>query len=435
MKKIIIPKEQLYQKYIIENLSRTDCAQFFNVSEKVIIRRLAEYGIKKEKFNIQIIRENTMMKRYGVSHPSRCEAFKQKAKKVMLFRYGVEYTAQSKDLQSKMQKTMSERYGKPNYVETGDFKIKSSKTCRKKHGTDWPCQFPQCIKALETAIGHSKPERHFAEILDKHNISYEQEFPIRGFKYDFKIDNTLFEINPSGTHNVNFGLFGHEPKKKDYHFIKQSVAKEYNYHCVHVFDWDDQDKIVKVFLEPKEKVYARLCSIREVPVKEARVFLNQNHLQSYAKDTIRLGLYQNNTNELVEIMTFDKPRYNKKYEYELVRLCSVKNVIGGTEKLLNHFVKHYKPKSIISYCDLSKFDGTIYRKLGFTATNKPQPSKHWVSLKTGQHITDNLLRKCGFDKLFKTHYGKGTSNEQLMRENGFVEVYDCGQIAYTKTYQ
>ena len=28
------------------------------------------------------------------------------------------------------------------------------------------------------------------------------------------------------------------------------------------------------------------------------------------------------------------------------------------------------------------------------------------------------------------HYGKGTSNEELMRNAGFVEIYDCGQQSW-----
>lgn len=60
-------------------------------------------------------------------------------------------------------------------------------------------------------------------------------------------------------------------------------------------------------------------------------------------------------------------------------------------------------------------------------------SKHRVSMKTGKHITDNLLRQRGFDQLFGTSYGKGTSNEQLMLDNGFVVVYDAGQATYVWT--
>ena len=53
---------------------------------------------------------------------------------------------------------------------------------------------------------------------------------------------------------------------------------------------------------------------------------------------------------------------------------------------------------------------------------------HWYD--GHRHITDNLLRQRGFDNLFNTSYGKGTSNKDLMLSHGFVEVYDCGQATY-----
>ena len=40
----------------------------------------------------------------------------------------------------------------------------------------------------------------------------------------------------------------------------------------------------------------------------------------------------------------------------------------------------------------------------------------------------------GFDLLFGDEYGcfgKGTSNEELMRAHGFVEIYDAGQTTYS----
>ena len=135
---------------------------------------------------------------------------------------------------------------------------------------------------------------------------------------------------------------------------------------------------------------------------------------------------------LVEVMTFGKPRYNKKYEYELLRLCTHKDytITGGSEKLFKYFIEQYNPSSIISYCDKSKFTGNVYGRLGFKLSGEAKPSKHWYNIQTNQHITDNLLRQRGFDQLFGTNYGKGTSNEMLMIEHGFVEVYDCGQSTY-----
>lgn len=160
------------------------------------------------------------------------------------------------------------------------------------------------------------------------------------------------------------------------------------------------------------------------------MFLNAYHLQNTCKgQTIRYGLYKSEI--LVQLMTFGKPRYNKKYELELLRLCSHKDykIVGGAEKIFKYIVNIYKPKSIISYCDNSKFSGDVYKRLGFKKQVSP-PSKHWYNAKTKQNITDNLLRQRGFDQLFGTNYGKGTSNEELMLEYGFLPVYDCGQNAY-----
>lgn len=130
-------------------------------------------------------------------------------------------------------------------------------------------------------------------------------------------------------------------------------------------------------------------------------------------------------------MTFGKPRFNKNYEYELIRYCTSEiGVSGGGEKLFKYFVTNFNPASIVSYCDLSKFNGQIYNKLGFKKIYKAGPSLHWYNMKTKQHILDSLLRSQGFDRLFGTAYGKGSSNEALMLTYGFVEIYDCGQATY-----
>ena len=133
-------------------------------------------------------------------------------------------------------------------------------------------------------------------------------------------------------------------------------------------------------------------------------------------------------------MTFGKPRYNKNYEYELLRLCTKFGyyVIGGANKLFKYFIKNYSPTSIISYCDLSKFSGDVYSKLGMKL-KRVSPSLHWYNPRTKTHILDSLLRAKGFDKLLGNVYGKfgkGTSNRELMIKNGFVEIYDAGQASY-----
>ena len=129
-------------------------------------------------------------------------------------------------------------------------------------------------------------------------------------------------------------------------------------------------------------------------------------------------------------MTFGKSRYNKKYQYELLRYCSSKSVVGGAKKLFKYFIDNYNPDNIISYCDRAKFNGNVYTTLGFKLLNFGSPSCHWYEPKSQKHFTDNLVRQRGFDQLMNANYGKGTSNEELLIQHGFVPIYDCGQDTY-----
>lgn len=186
-----------------------------------------------------------------------------------------------------------------------------------------------------------------------------------------------------------------------------------------------------MLLTPKKKIFARNCIVKEVSKESCDKFLNAYHFQgTCTNQSIRLGLY--NDDKLIQLMTFGKPRYSKKAEYELLRLCTLPTnyIVGGSQKLFTAFLNEYKPNSVVSYCDKSKFAGEVYSKLGFISQGVSGVSKHWVNTKTNKHITDNLLRQRGFDQLFHTNYGKGTSNTQLMLDNGFVEVFDCGQETF-----
>ena len=216
---------------------------------------------------------------------------------------------------------------------------------------------------------------------------------------------------------------------KNYHKNKSELAAANGYRCIHIWDWDDQTKLIQLLL-PRRRVYARCCICDTVNEDVAKSFLETYHLQGYVRGSLNLGLFFGE--KLVSLMTFGKPRYNKNCEWELLRYCSSYEVVGGAEKLWKHFQSIASPKSVVSYCDLSKFTGNIYIRLGFDFIGS-SISRHWVSLKDGQHITDNLLRQRGFDQLLGSKYGKygkGTSNEELMLQHKFVEVWDAGQATY-----
>lgn len=428
--KINPSKEELYNLYIEQNISLSDLANKYNVSESKITTLLANYNIKKSSDLYTKNREKTMFKKYGVKSPSQSNEVKEKIKQTNLERYGVENVFQSEEVKEKIKETINKKYSVNNVMQNTDFSHKqneaASKTILEKYGVEYFCLHPDCQKS--SSGSNSKPNKKFENMLK--NIEYKREYVIDNRSFDFKVENTLIEIDPSITHNSTFGYKSKKPMDKNYHLEKSRLAIKNGYRCIHIFDWDDANKVINT-LKPKNKIYARKCEIREVNKVDTDLLLNENHFQGTCTgQSIRLGLYYNDN--LIQIMTFGKPRYNNNYEYELVRLCTVSSyyVVGGAEKLFKHFIKTYNPKSIVSYCDYAKFSGDVYLRLGFKLVKHNSPTKHWYNLKTKKHFTETIVNAQGVDHLLKTNYGKGASNDELMIKNGFIEVYDCGQLRY-----
>lgn len=412
-----ITKDTLVKLYIEDNMRQRDIAKMLDVSEYCVYKLITSYGIKKSKKESYILGIETKSKEYGSIENYNASA-REKAVKTILKTYESMEDYYAK-IGEKVSSTVEKRYGDRHY-----YNIEAMRnTCKERYGVSAPCMLPQA----RMRGNNSKPNMDFEHLLKQSGIDFEREFSIENYSYDFKIGKILVEINPTITHNSSYSPFGYDRRiERDYHAKKALCARRNGYRCIFVWDWDDVNKIISL-LRKREKINARECSICDVSYNEATDFINKYHLQGYAKDEIRLGL--NYKGKLVFIMTFGRPRYNKNFDYELIRLCSPYYVVGGAEKLFSYFVKKYKPKSVVSYCDLSKFNGDVYEKLGFSYKGY-SISKHWYSQSKKKHITDSLLRSRGFDQLFGTNYGKGSSNKSLMLDNGFVEIYDAGQARY-----
>ena len=424
-------REKSLDKYGVDNISQAG-----EIKEKKKQSALEKYGVE---FTLQDpeVREKgkkTMLKRYGVEVPAQSKEIQGKTRNTNLEKYGVEYATQAEEVKEKIKKTNIQRYGVPYTTMSEDVKDKSKKTNLEKYGVEYFCQHEKCYGANHSRI--SNINKKFHNLLQNNGVESFLEFIIDSYGYDLKVGNTLVEIDPFFTHNVTTGpCFGGKEREtinEYYHSVKTSIAREHGYNCIHVFDWDDWNKVIDL-LRNRGKIPARKCTTKELFKKETDKFLNEYHLQGSTRQfTKAYGLFYEG--ELVEVMTFGKPRYNKNYEYELLRLCSNSkySVVGGASKLLKYFEEEVNPESLISYCDLSKFDGSVYEKLGFTLKEQTAPAKHWYNPKTKRHITDNLLRQRGYDQLHKANFGKGTSNEQLMREHDYVEIFDCGQLVFVK---
>ena len=406
---------------------------FHNKAKQTCIERYGvDNAMKSDQFKEKA--KQTCIERYGVDNAMKSDQFKEKAKQTCLKKYGNVYYLASKqhelirdEVNEKMKNTNIKRYGFPSPVSSEKVKKRINETCMEKYGCLWNCMRKEAHNSNNI---NSNPNLYIRSLLDKYNINYDIEYPLSNYIYDFKVNNILIEVNPYATHNINWSPYKNVKISKNYHQEKTNAGKAAGFKVINIWDWDNAEQII-LSLTEKVSIYARKCKIKCISKKDAKIFLSQYHFQgSCNNQSIIYGLYYND--ELIQIMSFGKPRYNKKYEYELLRLCTKfgYKVLGGAQKLFNNFIKEYNPNTIVSYCDDSKFTGNIYNKLGFSIKTKPMPSRHWYKQKGNIHITDNLLRQKGYDKLFGTEYGKGTSNEELMLKNKFVEIYDAGQSTW-----
>lgn len=433
-------KNTFRSKQAAKNRNLAYASRSADIVAKVKETKLKRYGNANYNNSDQIAK--TRKEKYGVENFFQCEEIHKKAlinaakdsskekKKITCQQhFGVDYSLQAKEVRNKIKETCESKYGAPYIKLTAEqTEIKNTRsveTIRKKYGVDYACQTENCIKACRS--NNSQPNKTFSDKLEEYNIPYKKEYPLGKKLFDFKVNSRLVEINPSATHNSTWGIRSQKGLPRNYHIKKSELAEQNGFQCIHVWDWDNT-KAVLHMLETKDSFGARECEVKIVDEPAAAAFLNEYHCQGYVKATISLGLYLEN--DLQAIMTFGKPRYNKSCEYELLRYCSKNNIMGGAEKLFKFFIGKYSPMSVVSYCDRSKFSGTVYQRLGFQFVRTSEPRRHWYNIKTKQHITDNLLKQRGFDQLFGTNYGKGTNNTQLMLDHNFVEVYDCGQATY-----
>lgn len=350
-------------------------------------------------------REATCLERYGVKNVMHKKEFVDKIPKSMMEKYGVKCAMEVPEAREKFKQTCMERYKVPYYVLTEEF-LSHSQTCI------------------------SDINKRIAAKIEELGLQVKLEKVIEDKHFDIHILNTniLIEVDPTYTHNAIGNHWDENGTPKDYHKMKTAIGVTNGYRVIHIWDWDDVDKIVNM-LSPKKKIYARQCDIKEVSKSDYIAFTNNYHLQGATKSLeFCLGLYRDD--ELIEIMSWGKPRFNKHYKYELLRLCTKfsYSVVGGAEKLFKHSVERIGNNPIVSYCDLSKFSGDVYKRLGMKLLRTNSPQEIWS--KGTQRVLSSTLLRLGYDKLFDTNYGKGTSNEKLMIENGWLPVYDCGQAVY-----
>jgi len=290
----------------------------------------------------------------------------------------------------------------------------------------------QCIKC---AFIKTKPEKeiftYIKSLIDIGIVSNDRKI-LNGKELDIYIPSRKIAIEYNGLywHSESF-------KTNKYHINKTDQCEKQGVQLIQIFEdeWLHKQDIVKsrlkhIFGLTENKIYGRKCVIKEVITSNAKLFLENNHIQGNVNSKIKLGLYYED--ELVSLMTFGGLRASlgqKSTEgnYELVRFTNKLNttVIGGADKLLKHFIKINQPKQIISYADRRWSQGGVYEKLGFEFAHNSPPNYFYLvkNKREGRFkYRKDILVNEGFDPNKTEH--------QIMSERKIYRIYDCGCKKY-----
>lgn len=231
------------------------------------------------------------------------------------------------------------------------------------------------------------------------------------------------EVDGIYWHSYNFNSIN-----KSRQLDKTKECEQLNIRLIHItdYEWNNHQEICKSIICSalgiyKQKIYARDCIINMVNSKEAKDFLIKNHIQGNINASYKLGLFYNN--ELVQIMCIGKSRF-KQNEYELLRMCTKLNtqIIGGFSKLLK-----YQPyNELISYIDRSKFNGKSYYANNFIFLNYTKPS--YTYYKNNIKLNRVSAQKHKLKKLLGSNFNENETEIKNMIRNGWLQVYDCGNI-------
>jgi len=281
-------------------------------------------------------------------------------------------------------------------------------------------------------IRESKSEKEIKEFVKKYiTVKSFDRTILNGKELDIFIPekNIGIELNGLYWHSENGG------KDRNYHLDKTTLCEQNNVQLLHVFEdeWKNKQDIVKSIIKnkigmTKTRLYGRKCTIKEVDTLEKKTFLNNNHIQGNDKSSIKYGLYYNN--ELVSLITVGKSRYNKNYEWELLRFCNKLDttVVGGFSKLLKHFRKNHNG-SMITYADKRYSNGSLYKNNGFDYLHDSTPNYFYLDKKIAKRESRIKYQKHKLKDILETFDPK-LSEWKNMMVNGYNRIWDCGNKVF-----
>ena len=385
-----------------------------------------------------------------------------KRAKTNIERYGFANPRKNKEVINKIQSKNKERFYNKMFTGRLGTEVIPNFTLEEYTSVVDAAQFPfKCLK--HDYIFHSYiDDGHIPECPKCHPYEFisDAETELAAFITDeLEIDNVQLNTRKLLSKNKEIDIYieehklaiemngmywhgEHQGKDQNYHLNKTKECKDQGITLLHIFDheWNLKKDIVKSIVRYKlkkctDKYSANKMKIKRVNREDTESFLDSNHIQGNINNNLSYGLYFKD--ELMSILVIGKSRYDKKYDYELLRFCNKINTVvrGGFSKLFTYFINDMKPSSVITYADLRFGGGDVYKYNGFKFERSSKPNYYYFDKRRYTRENHSILySRLSFqkhklkDKLEK--YDELLTEYENMFMNGYDRIYDCGNNVY-----
>lgn len=257
---------------------------------------------------------------------------------------------------------------------------------------------------------------------------YETRKVIAPYELDVYIPEKNLAIEYDGIYWHSSGSKENDKEKSRYHLMKTEMCEEKGIQLLHIFEneWIDDTKreiwksVIRHKLGLSTRIYARKCRVDSVTPKEAKEFINKNHLQGFCSGAhTYTGLFYND--ELVQIASIGKSRYST--GDELLRMCSKLNtcVVGGASRLL-------KGRKLISYGNrrwCSTLSNVYDKVMKYSHVSEPC---YWYVDRGNLYHRSSFMKHKLKDKL--SVFDDTMTEVENCYMNGLRRIWDCGNLVY-----
>jgi len=270
----------------------------------------------------------------------------------------------------------------------------------------------------------SKLNDDVAAVLDGHGITYDREYEINNYKFDFKIDNILLEVNGEYWHRLPHNIRNDRAKAT----VIQLYYPEFQLRTI----WEREFRSVRgkerlleiLGFTDRQPVVIQLDDItfKSAISQEVNTFLSSFHyLGGTNRCKYAYGAYLHG--ELIAVAVFGslvRQNITKSKAIELIRLC--RHPYFYNRNLMSKFlawackeIKRMKTYDIIiSYADTNIHEGTIYKACNWTDEGLCQPDYQYMSDSGVPMHKKTLYNRAKVAKMTERTYAEA---------NGYRKVY------------